>query len=153
MEKLKLKTFYKIRAVILHPGCNLHVELKPETLPHKFTVKMPIENGTEEKSYIVKVEDLWKVKYLFLKRPWYWLAGIKGRYLCIFRSSESGESITNTETKATPVLIRNVQRSRILSKAIAEIFRTQFSGFGRFIIIIVVTGLVLAFAYARGMIG
>lgn len=150
---MKLKTYYKIRAVILHPGCNIHVDIKPEKLPHKFKVKIPIENGVEEKEYTVKVENLWKIKYIFLKRPWYWLAGIKGRYLCLFRSSESGESIKNTETKATPVLIRNVQRSRILSKAIAEIFKTQFSGFGRFIIIIVVTGLILGFAYARGMIG
>ena len=149
----KLKTYYKIKVIVLHPGCNIHKDIKPEKLPYKIKIEVPIENGVKEKTYTVRVEDLWKVKYIFLKRPLYWLMGIKGRYLCLFRSSEDGNPVKNIETDATPVLIRNVKGSRILGKALAEMFNVKFAGFGRFIIIIAVTALILAYASSQGMIG
>ncbi len=149
----RFKTYYKVKVIILHPGCNVHKDIKPEKLPCEVKIKTPIRDGMKEKTYTIKIEDLWKVKFIFLKRPLYWLMGIKGRYLCIFRSSESGKPIKNIESNATPVLIRNVKRSRILGKALAEIFNVRFQGFGRFMVIIVVTALILGFAYSQGMIG
>ena len=149
----RFKTYYKIKVIILNPGCNIHKDIKPEKLPYKVKIETPIKNGFKEKTYTVKVEDLWKVKYIFLKRPLYWLMGIKGRYLCIFRSKGAGQPVKNVESNATPVLIRNVKRSRILGKALAEIFNVRFQGFGRFMVIIVVTALILGFAYSQGMIG
>ena len=79
--------------------------------------------------------------------------GIKGLYLCLFRYSGEGEAIETSETKATPILIRNVQKSTVLGKALAEMFKARFSGIGRFAIIILVVGAILFIAYTRGMIG
>ena len=77
--KMKMPTFYKIKVTVLKPGCNIHADIKPKKLPFKIKIKIPVEDGEdEEKEYIVKLEDLWKVKYTFLKRPLYWLMGIKG---------------------------------------------------------------------------
>jgi len=151
--KMKMPTFYKIKVTVLKPGCNIHADIKPKKLPHKIKIKIPIENGEEEKEYTVKIEDLWKIKYTFLKRPLYWLMGIKGLYLCLFRYSGEGEAIETSETKATPILIRNVQKSTVLGKALAEMFKARFSGIGRFAIIILVVGAILFIAYTRGMIG
>jgi len=149
-KKFKMPTFYKIRVVVLTPGCNIHREIKPEALP----VTVDIKTGeNEDTTYTVKIENLWKMRHNPIKRPWYWLAGIKGRYLCIFRSSEGGDAIKNVEAKATPVLIRNVKQSRILGKALAEIFKAGFGGFGRFIIIMVAVGILLYVAYQNGLIG
>ena len=149
----RFKTYYKVKVIILSPGCNIHKDIKPNKLPCDVKIKTLIKDSEQEKTYTVKVEDLWKVKYIFLKRPLYWLMGIKGRYLCIFRSSGDGKPIKNIESESTPVLIRNVKRSMILGKALAEIFNVRFQGFGRFVVIIVVTALILGVAYSRGMIG
>lgn len=150
---LNKPTYYKIKVIILTPGCNVHLDIKPKDLPHKFTVKTKLENGEESKEYTVKLEDLWEIKYIFLKRPLYWLRGIKGRYLCLFRSNETGDPIKTVKTKATPTLIRNVKRSRILKKALAEVFKMGMGGFGKFIIIMGVTLMALYLAYTRGLIG
>lgn len=150
---LKMPTYYKIKVIVLTPGCNVHVDIKTKDLPHKFKVKKKIEDGVEEKEYTVKLEDLWKVKYIFLKRPLYWLMGVKGRYLCLFRSNETGDPIKTVKTKATPTLIRNVKRSRILKKALAEVFKIGMGGFGKFIIVIGATLIALYLAYTQGLIG
>lgn len=148
--KLRLPTYYLIEVIILNPGCNIHKTIKPEKLPHKVTIKTGEGEGKE---FNVKVEDLWKVKYIFIKRPYYWLRGIKGRYLCLFRASGSGEPIKNIESTATPVLIRNVKKSKILGKALSEIFKGGIGGFSKFILIILAVGIALYIAYSRGMIG
>jgi len=149
-KKFKMPTFYKIRVTVLNPGCNIHKDIKTTSLPVKVDIKTA-EN--ESKEYNVTIENLWKLKHIFIKKPWYWLTGVKGRYICIFRSSEGGEPIKNVEAKATPVLIRNVKQSRILGKALAEIFKAGFGGFGRFIIIMVAVGILLYVAYQNGLIG
>lgn len=153
LKFLNLATYYKIEVIILTPGCNVHLDIKPKTLPHKFKVIKKLENGEEEKEYTVKLEDLWKIKFIFLKRPLYWLMGIKGRYLCLFRSNETGDPIKTVKTKATPTLIRNVKRSRILDKALAEVFKIGMGGFGKFIIITGVTLIAVYLAYTQGLIG
>jgi len=153
LKFLKKPTYYKIEVIILTPGCNVHLDIKPKDLPYKVKVKTKIEGGEEEKEYTVKLEDLWKVKYIFLKRPLYWLMGIKGRYLCLFRSNETGDPIKTVKTKATPTLIRNVKRSRILKKALAEVFKIGMGGFGKFIIVIGATLIALYLAYTQGLIG
>lgn len=147
--KIDLKTFYKIKIVVLHPGCNIHRNIKPQELPHE----EKIEVGGEEKIYTVKNEDLWKIKHSFIKRPLYFLQGIKGSYLCLFRSNESGEPIKNIDTMATPVLIRNVKRSRILKLALKEVFGRGIGGFGKFILIFGGACLVLYMAWQQGLIG
>ena len=143
-------TYYLIEIIILKPGCNIHKTIKPKILPHKEKVEV---GEAEKKEFNVTLEDLWKVKYIFIKRPYYWLRGIKGRYLCLFRLSESGEPIKNIESKATPVLIRNVKKSKILGKALAEIFKGGMGGFTKFILIILAVGITLYIAYSQGMIG
>ncbi len=147
---LHFPSYYLIEVIVLIPGCNIHKMIKPKTLPHKETIE--VGNG-EGKDFNIKVEDLWKVKYIFLKRPYYWLRGIKGRYLCLFRGSESGDPIQNVESKATPVLIRNVKKSKILGKALSEIFKGGMGGFSKFILIILAVGITLYIAYSQGMIG
>ena len=151
---LNKPTYYKIKVVILTPGCNVHLDIKSKTLPHKFKVLKKLEDGEEEeKEYTVKLEDLWEIKYIFLKRPLYWVMGIKGRYLCLFRSNEAGDPIKTVKTKATPTLIRNVKRSRILKKALAEVFKMGMGGFGKFIIITGATLIAVYLAYTQGLIG
>ena len=150
---LKMPTYYKIKVIILTPGCNVHLDIKTKDLPHKFKLKKDIEGGIEEKEYTIKLKDLWKIKYVFLKRPLYWLMGIKGRYLCLFRSNETGDPIKTVKTKATPTLIRNVKRSRILKKALAEVFKIGMGGFGKFIIVIGATLIALYLAHTQGLIG
>lgn len=150
MGRMKMPTFYKIRVVVLTPGCNIHKEIKPDSLPYNVDIKTG-ENETT--TYTVELESLWKLRHTFLKRPLYFLMGIKGRYLCLFRSNEGGTPIKNVDTVATPVLIRNVKQSRILGKALAEIFKAGFGGFGRFIIIMIAVGIMLYIAYQNKLIG
>jgi len=147
---LRFPSYYMIEIIILTPGCNIHKMIKPEKLPHKETIFVGEGEG---KDYNVTIEDLWKVKYIFLKRPYYWLRRIRGRYLCLFRASESGEPIKHVESKATPVLIRNVKKSKILGKALSEIFKGGIGGFSKFILIILAVGITLYIAYSQGMIG
>ena len=151
--KLKLPTFYKIRVVVLNPGCNIHADIKPKSLPFKVKVKNEVESGIEEKEYTVTLEKLWKVKESFIKRPYNFLMGIKGRYLILFRSNEEGEPIKNIETKATPILIRNVKNSRILKMALNEVFSKGMGGFGKFILIFGGALLALYLAAQQGLIG
>ena len=73
--------------------------------------------------------------------------------MCIFRSSEDGEPIKNIETQATPVLIRNVKKSRILGKALAEIFKSGMGGSVKFILIMLAVGIALYIAVQQGLIG
>jgi len=153
LDFLNKPTYYKIKVVILTPGCNVHVDIKPKTLPHKFKVTTKLESEEKSKEYTVKLEDLWKIKYIFLKRPLYWVLGIKGRYLCLFRSNETGDPIKTVKTQATPTLIRNVKRSRILKKALAEVFKVGMGGLGKFIIVIGATLIALYLAYTQGLIG
>lgn len=143
-------SYYLIEVIILKPGCNIHKIIKTEELPHKETIKTGEGEGTE---FTVTLEDLWKVKYIFIKRPYYWLRRIRGRYLCLFRLGEGGDPIKNIESKATPVLIRNVKKSRILGKALAEIFKGGMGGFSKFILILLAVGVTLYIAYSQGMIG
>lgn len=147
---LKFPSYYLIEIIVLIPGCNIHKMIKPEKLPHQEKIKVGEGEG---KDFNIRVEDLWKVKYIFLKRPYYWLRRIKGRYLCLFRESESGEPIKNVESKATPVLIRNVKKSKILGKALSEIFKGGMGGFSKFILIIAAVAVTLYIAYSQGMIG
>ncbi|MBA7640545.1 hypothetical protein ES703_48214 [subsurface metagenome] len=136
---------YKVSIRILVPGCNIHKEIKARELPYEIEI--------EGKNYKVGIEDVYKIKHSFIKRPLYWLMGIKGRYLCIFRSSEDGEPIKNIETQATPVLIRNVKKSRILGKALAEIFKSGMGGSVKFILIMLAVGIALYIAVQQGLIG
>ena len=146
-------TFYKIKVVVLSPGCNVHVDITPKTLPHKVKVKTKIETGETEKEYIVDLENLWKVKYSLLKKPWYYLKGIKGVYLCMFRSNEDGKPIKIVIATATPKLIRNVKKSRILKMALSEVFSEGMGGFRKFIVILLVTAIGVYLAYSQGLIG
>jgi len=137
---------YKVSIRILIPGCNIHKEIKTRELPYDVEI--------EGKKYKVGIEDMYKIKHTFIKRPLYWLTGVKGRYLCIFRSSEDGKPITNIETYATPVLIRNVKKSRILGKALAEIFKSGMGGSVKFILIMLAVIISMyIIATQRGLIG
>lgn len=136
---------YKVKVIVLVPGCNIHENITAKTLPHDVEI--------EGKKYKVGLKDLYKIKYFFLKKPLYWLRGIKGSYLCIFRSSEDGEPIKNLETTATPVLIRNVKKSKILSKALAEIFKSGMGGSAKFVLIMLAVIIAVYIAYQQGMIG
>lgn len=147
--RITLPTSYKILVRILHPGCNIHKDMRVKTLPHKVTIKI----GGEDKEFTVKLEELWKVKTSLIKRPLHFIMGVKGVYLCIFRSNESGDPITNVETKATPILIRNVKRSRVLTLAFREMFSKRVGGLSKFIIIFGGTLLILYIAWQQGIIG
>jgi len=136
---------YKVSVRILIPGCNIHKDVTTRELP------CDVEIG--DKTYKIGIEDMYKVKHSFIKRPIYWLMGVKGRYLCVFRSSENGAPIRNIETQATPVLIRNVKKSKILGKALAEIFKGSMGGSMKFILIMLTVIIGLYIAYKQGMLG
>lgn len=148
-SKIKLSSIYKILVVVLHPGCNIHQVVKPNTLPHS----IKITAGGVEQTYTIKLEELWKVKQFFIRRPLNFLMGIKGPYLCLFRSNETGEPIKNVEAKATPILIRNVKQSRILRMALREIFKEGVGGFSKFVLIFGGACAVLYILWQQGYIG
>lgn len=131
--------------IILKKGCNIHEEFNIKELPKTVNV--------DKKDYEITIEGLWKLRRSILKRPYDFIRGRKGHYLCLFRSDEK-KPLARLDSKVTPIILRNVKRSTILSKAFSEMFRGGMPSTGRILFILfVIIAVGVALAYTQGWIG
>jgi hypothetical protein len=105
---------YEFVLVLMNPGVNDHVIVKGPELEFSHT--------HDGKDYEVKSDRLYRVKVGRLTSLWFYLRGIKKRFLIVFQHEKS-KPVTAQTVKVSTRVLKKVNESRALGKAL----RSQFA--------------------------
>lgn len=105
---------YQFEIVLMSPGVNDHQIISGAALEWEFT--------HEKKKYQIKSERLYRVKVRLPLRVWFYLRGIKQRFLIVFQHKKT-KPVTAEEVEVSTRVLKKVNESKALGKAL----RSQFA--------------------------
>jgi len=122
-----------ITVIIISPEGNYHTDFKREGLNFKVDF-----NGL---TYYVRREGLYPYTPGLKKRIWDRVRGDK-RYMIIFGHG-LGKHLERQSFPVTPATVHKIRKSRVLKKALGELFKTDFLG-GRGMLFLIIAFVAIA---------
>lgn len=130
---------YDVEAVIRSDIANYHIRQVVENPNFKIDW-----GGT---GYLVRQEGFFKMPRGALKHLKDFFRGVKARYLIMFWEGQAGH-IVQPDPTVGPLILERVRTSRVLRKALAEMFRESLLG-GKGIIFVVIVFVAVAIVILR----
>lgn len=117
LKKNMKREAYEFVLVFMRPGVNDHVLIRGSKLDFIFE--------HDKKKYQIKSDRLYRVKPPRPLRLWWRFIGVKERFLSVYPHGEK-EPIGPTQVKVTTRILKQVNDSRALNKAMSSEFKVPW---------------------------